>query len=194
MAEAGFALKAPASALGFAGMQGDAMRVRVDDQPAGWVWRPDWWLTLSCPLDAGPHRLNVELVPSTYNRFGPHHYFNGDRRLGVAFMSAGGGPRPRSDPAAIPGPSRSLIHPVKAVIKMCSKVGGHVPVPASERGQTCAHPATHRGTSASTLGQVRWIELADGMHAQPQPVQKAGGGRRPAAQLERTRAPGRPSG
>jgi hypothetical protein len=78
VAEAGFALKTPASALGFAGMQGDAMRVWIDDQPAGWAWGPDWRLTLPRPLNAGPHRLRVELIPSTYNHFGPHHYYNGD--------------------------------------------------------------------------------------------------------------------
>jgi hypothetical protein len=59
-------------------MQGDAMRVWIDDQPAGWAWGPDWRLTLPRPLNAGPHRLRVELIPSTYNHFGPHHYYNGD--------------------------------------------------------------------------------------------------------------------
>ena len=78
VADTGFTLKAPASTLGFAGMQGDAMRVWIDDQPAGWAWGPDWRLTLPRPLNAGPHRLRVELIPSTYNHFGPHHYYNGD--------------------------------------------------------------------------------------------------------------------
>ena len=68
----------PANSLRFDGIAGDALRVTLDNQPAGWVWGPDWQLTLAQPLAAGPHRLRVELVPSTFNYFGPHHYYNGD--------------------------------------------------------------------------------------------------------------------
>ncbi len=50
----------------------------VDGQPAGWAWGPDWQLTLPQPHAAGPHRLRLELVPSPFNIFGPHHYYNGD--------------------------------------------------------------------------------------------------------------------
>ena len=78
VAESRFVLAAPATALGFAGVLGDAARVTIDGRPAGWAWGPDWSLVLPSPLAAGPHRLRFELVPSTFNIFGPHHYYNGD--------------------------------------------------------------------------------------------------------------------
>ena len=77
-AETNFTLPQAASALRFDGVQGDAARVTIDGQPAGWAWGPDWSLPLKAPLAAGPHRLRFELVPSTFNTFGPHHYYNGD--------------------------------------------------------------------------------------------------------------------
>jgi hypothetical protein len=77
-AETTFTLAAPTGALRFTGVQADALHLTLDDQTAGWTWGPDWTLNLSQPLAAGPHRLSVALVPSTYNHFGPHHYYNGD--------------------------------------------------------------------------------------------------------------------
>jgi len=77
-AESSFALTAPAGTLRFAGMLGDAVRATINGQSAGWAWGPDWQLTLPKPLAAGSHRLRLELVPSTFNIFGPHHYYNGD--------------------------------------------------------------------------------------------------------------------
>jgi len=78
VAESTFTLAKPAQALRFQGMLGDALRATIDGRPAGWAWGPDWQLSLTTPLAAGPHRLRLELVPSTFNTFGPHHYFNGD--------------------------------------------------------------------------------------------------------------------
>jgi hypothetical protein len=78
VAESTFTLAQPAQALRLAGALGDAARVAIDGQPAGWAWGPDWTLPLKSPLSAGPHRLRLELVPSTFNTFGPHHYYNGD--------------------------------------------------------------------------------------------------------------------
>lgn len=77
-AETTITLAAPTAALRFTGTQGDALRITIDGQPAGWAWGPDWTLTLPAPLATGTHRLRVELVPSTFNHFGPHHYYNGD--------------------------------------------------------------------------------------------------------------------
>ena len=77
-AETTFVLATGARQLRLDGVAGDAIRVWVDGQPAGWAWGPDWTLSLAAPLAAGPHRLRVELVPSTFNYFGPHHYYNGD--------------------------------------------------------------------------------------------------------------------
>jgi hypothetical protein len=78
VAESAFTLAAPALALSFPGTVGDAVRVTIDGRPAGWAWGPVWRLALPQPLAAGLHRLQVELVPSTFNHFGPHHYYNGD--------------------------------------------------------------------------------------------------------------------
>ncbi len=77
-AESSFTLAAPAGSLRFASVLGDAARVTIDGQPAGWAWGPDWQLALPQPLATGSHRLRLELVPSTFNIFGPHHYYNGD--------------------------------------------------------------------------------------------------------------------
>ena len=71
-------LTTPAAALRLIGVLGDAVRGSIDGAAAGWAWGPDWRLVAPQPLAAGPHRLRLELVPSTYNVFGPHHYFHGD--------------------------------------------------------------------------------------------------------------------
>jgi len=71
-------LPAPTRVLRLAEILGDALHVAIDDESAGWVWGPDWTLTLARELSAGPHRLRVALAPSTFNHFGPHHYYNGD--------------------------------------------------------------------------------------------------------------------
>jgi hypothetical protein len=77
-AEAVVSLARPVAALAFEGMAADALLLSVDSLPAGWAWGPDWTVALSQPLAAGEHRLGIELIPSTFNYFGPHHYYNGD--------------------------------------------------------------------------------------------------------------------
>jgi hypothetical protein len=76
--ETSFELANATSTLRFVGALGDALRAFVDGQRIGWAWGPDWELTFREPLPAGSHRLRVELVPNTFNTFGPHHYYNGD--------------------------------------------------------------------------------------------------------------------
>jgi len=78
VAEAVVTLPQPVGALSFGGVTADALRASLDGQPMGWAWGPDWSLPLIQPLAAGEHRLRVELIPSTFNHFGPHHYYNGD--------------------------------------------------------------------------------------------------------------------
>jgi hypothetical protein len=77
-AECEFVLKTPARTLAFGGVLADAARVFVDGAAAGWTWGPDWKVPLNSALTARPHRLRIELVPNTFNTFGPHHYYNGD--------------------------------------------------------------------------------------------------------------------
>ncbi|MDB6094244.1 MAG: hypothetical protein JWM32_1806 [Verrucomicrobia bacterium] len=78
VAETNFSVDRPTSSLRLNGVLADAARVTVDGSVIGWAWGPDWELTLKTPLAAGPHRLRIELVPNTFNTFGPHHYYNGD--------------------------------------------------------------------------------------------------------------------
>lgn len=81
VAEAVISLDRPTTELQFDAVLGDALRVEVDGADAGWIWGPDWTVSFATPLAAGSHQLRVELVPSTFNRYGPHHYYNGDWRI-----------------------------------------------------------------------------------------------------------------
>jgi len=78
VAEATVKFNQPANALSFGGVAADALRASLDGRPLGWAWGPDWRLPLAQPIAAGEHRLRVELIPSTFNHFGPHHYYGGD--------------------------------------------------------------------------------------------------------------------
>lgn len=60
---------------------GDAARIELDGRDLGWVWGPDWAVPLPVALAPGPHRLVLHLVPSTFNRYGPHHHLEGDRHV-----------------------------------------------------------------------------------------------------------------
>ncbi len=78
VATAAVTLAAPTRVLQFADIRGDALHVTIDGESAGWIWGPKWTLSLARDLPAGPHQLRVALAPSTFNHFGPHHYYNGD--------------------------------------------------------------------------------------------------------------------
>jgi len=67
--------------ISFATAAADAARVTLDGTGLGWIWGPDWSVPLPGELAEGEHRLSLELVPSTYNRFGPHHHIDGDRHV-----------------------------------------------------------------------------------------------------------------
>jgi hypothetical protein len=66
------------SMLQLDGVQADAVRLAVDDRDCGWQWRAYGEICFSQMIFAGPHRLKIELVPSAFNAFGPHHYYGGD--------------------------------------------------------------------------------------------------------------------
>lgn len=78
-----------AATLALEAVAADALRVRVDGTDAGWVWGPDWTFRLPEPLAQGAHELTLQLAPSTYNRFGPHHHIDGDRFIVSAGQYAG---------------------------------------------------------------------------------------------------------
>jgi hypothetical protein len=63
------------------GIMADVARLTVDGADCGWVWGPDWSVVLPFSLGAGAHRVELDLVPSTFNRFGPHHHIDGDRHV-----------------------------------------------------------------------------------------------------------------
>lgn len=63
------------------GTAADAARILIDGIDCGWTWGPDWSVALPVALDAGFHRIELHLVPSTYNRFGPHRHVDGDRHV-----------------------------------------------------------------------------------------------------------------
>ena len=60
------------------GATADAFRLGVDDLDLGWSWDANGAHHLSVALAAGTHRFRIELIPSSYNAFGPHHYYRGD--------------------------------------------------------------------------------------------------------------------
>ena len=64
--------------LDFDGLGVCAARVCVDGNTLGWWWKGR---ALSVSLAPGVHSLSVEAAPSTYNTYGPHHYYLGDFRL-----------------------------------------------------------------------------------------------------------------
>lgn len=60
-------------------VEADAARVLVQDVEIGWAWGDDW--SLQTALPEGFHPVTLHLIPSTYNTYGPHHYYQGDRHL-----------------------------------------------------------------------------------------------------------------
>ena len=55
-----------------------AARVWLDGREIGWWWKAH---PLAVEITAGAHRIVIEAAPSTYNTYGPHHYYLGDFRL-----------------------------------------------------------------------------------------------------------------
>ena len=56
----------------------DAAFVKAGDI-AQWVWGEDWRVKTNLP--EGFHPVTLRLIPSTFNTYGPHHYYQGDRHL-----------------------------------------------------------------------------------------------------------------
>lgn len=72
-----FRLPSPLTGFNLTGTAAAAARVTIDGKDCGWIWGPDW--VVPVPLEAGSHELELELVPSGFNYYGPHHHYLGDR-------------------------------------------------------------------------------------------------------------------
>ena len=53
----------------------EAAKIYVDGREAGYTWGDEWRVDVPEP---GLHTIIVDLIPSTYNTYGPHHYYKGD--------------------------------------------------------------------------------------------------------------------
>jgi len=71
-------LPATLSDLSLLDVHADCVRVFVDDLEIGWCWGPNWRVQPPKPLCAGRHHIRLDLVPSTFNFYGPHHHIDGD--------------------------------------------------------------------------------------------------------------------
>ena len=60
------------------GIAATAVKVNIDGEDIGWWWHD---CPLSLDLAAGEHVITISAAPSTYNMYGPHHYYLGDFRL-----------------------------------------------------------------------------------------------------------------
>ena len=57
----------------------DCAFVKIQGKAAGAVWGPEWVLDTGLP--EGIYDVELELIPSTFNTYGPHHHRDGDRPL-----------------------------------------------------------------------------------------------------------------
>jgi hypothetical protein len=67
--------------LNLADVAGDCAHISIDGGEGQWCWGPDWTVAFSAPLAAGQHIIEVRLIPSTFNRYGPHHHIDGDPHI-----------------------------------------------------------------------------------------------------------------
>lgn len=65
--------------LGQADADADAAAVQINGEDFGWVWGDTWQLETG--LSEGFYPVTLQLIPSTFNTYGPHHYYQGDRHL-----------------------------------------------------------------------------------------------------------------
>ena len=72
-------LSASAQKMILVGIHADAVRVWVDDVELGWLFGSNHQIDF--PFTQGEHSIRIELIPSTFNQYGPHHHMDGDRHL-----------------------------------------------------------------------------------------------------------------
>jgi hypothetical protein len=59
-------------------VEADCAHVFIDGSECGWCWGPDWLIRPAFPISAGEHAIEVRLIPSTFNFYGPSHHIDGD--------------------------------------------------------------------------------------------------------------------
>ena len=64
--------------LDFDAMRACAVHVTIDGREIGWWWQDH---PITVDLADGEHQITILAAPSTYNMYGPHHYYLGDCRL-----------------------------------------------------------------------------------------------------------------
>ena len=77
--ETNFQSTTPVHSLQFCGIKADAARITLNGLNLGWIWGPDWRIAVE--IRSGMQTLRLEVIPSSYNYFGPHHYFAGDHHV-----------------------------------------------------------------------------------------------------------------
>jgi len=74
-------IPAGTTSLRFIDPQADALRVRLGNAETLWTWGPDWQVDVPPHLVRRKISVTVDFYPSTFNHFGPHHYFRGDAHI-----------------------------------------------------------------------------------------------------------------
>lgn len=59
--------------------EADAARVLIQGTEEGWIWGDHW--SLQTGRKEGFYSVTLHLLPSTFNTYGPHHHYQGDRHL-----------------------------------------------------------------------------------------------------------------
>lgn len=67
-----------ASMMLLTNIHADAIRIWVDGIDKGWYYKD---YLIHHDFSAGVHHIKIALIPSTFNQYGPHHHYNGDRHL-----------------------------------------------------------------------------------------------------------------
>jgi hypothetical protein len=62
-------------------VKADCAHIFLGDQDCSFCWGPDWTIRLPAPVAARNIDMMLQLTPSTFNLYGPHHHIDGDRPI-----------------------------------------------------------------------------------------------------------------
>lgn len=63
------------------GLHADAALVGIEGRQSEWTWGPSWKVSIPATSKSIETSITIDLFPSTFNHFGPHHYFRGDAHV-----------------------------------------------------------------------------------------------------------------